>query len=250
MSNLDQVWSSTQADGEFAENNPAPAGVSGVIRISGYRTGKSKKGELYYAVDVVDDAQGYNWGVYKQFTKNGQPHEGSIKSAKITLRQLGLDVQSPAQLDAALAPLVGRYFTYERVASDRANAAGEPFVNTDITGAASPPAQAAPPASTAVQAPTQVQTPNGTATFPAAVPAQAPAAVVPAQIPAATMGMATPDPWPNTNTQTAPAVPQGVPVQQQVVQADPTMAAQQMQQAVQAQQAAQVPGQVDPHPFN
>lgn len=244
MSNLDQVWSSTQADGEYAENNPAPAGVSGVIRIAGKRVGKSKKGELYFALDVVDDAQGYNWGIYKQFTKNGQPHEGSIKSAKITLRQLGLDVQSPQQLDAVLGPVVGRHFTYEQVASDRQNAAGEPFVNTDITGAASPPANAptAPPASTAVQAPTQVQTPAGMASFPSAVPAQA-------------------DPWPAQQPVTAPAQAQGVPVQQAQpvagtaagVVADvshPVQAAHQMQQAVQAQQAQQVPGQVDPHPFS
>jgi hypothetical protein len=223
MTTLDQIWANTSAEGN-TEDKPAPAGTVGVFRISGYRAGKSKKGELYFAIDVVDDAQGYNWGIYKQFTKNGQPHEGSIKSAKITLRQLGIEVQSPSQLDAVLGPIVGRFYAYEQVASDRLNTVtGQPYVNTNITGVASAPtlnvapvqAQAAP--APAVAAPTQVQTPQGVAQFPAAV--------------------ATPDPWPQPQQQVAVA---GQTLDQALT------AAGLMQQQVQAAVAQPI----DQHPFS
>lgn len=163
MSNLDTTWANTQADGEFAEENRPPAGYIGVPRVAGTRAGTSKNsGEQYFAVDLVDDQQGYNWAIFKQFTKNGQPHEGRIKSAKITLRQFGLDVPSPAVLPALLKSLEGRYFAVEAVASDQINTVtGQPYVNTNVTGAASPPAvaapvQTAPPAY--AQTPAQVQT--------------------------------------------------------------------------------------------
>jgi hypothetical protein len=180
MSNLENVWAATSTEGGFDEDKPAPAGYMGIVRIADVRTGVSKKGESYFLVELKDDSHGYSWPIYKQFTKNGQPHEGSIKSAKITLRQLGLDGASPANLEQALKSIVGRYFSVEQVASDRLNTVtGMPYVNTNITGAASAPsgvmgdrilaaaqAQAAP---VQFAQPTQVQTPQGVAAFPSAV---------------------------------------------------------------------------------
>jgi hypothetical protein len=196
----------------------------GIVRIAGYRTGRSKKGELYFAVDLKDDQNGYSWGIYKPFTKNGQPHEGSIKSAKITLRQLGLEAASPQHLEPLLKGIVGRYYSVEQAASDRLNTVtGQPYVNTNITGVASPPAQPVqqapvayqPPAQ--VQAPTQVQTPQGVASFPSAVPGQTldqaltgqpPAAVMQQQVQAAAAQQDNSIPWENGPQGVAPSVVQ------------------------------------------
>jgi hypothetical protein len=178
MSNLESVWAATQADTDgYGEDVIPPAGTVGIARIAGSRTGQSKRGESYFAVDLKDDQGGYSWAIYKQFTKNGQPHEGSIKSAKITLRQLGLDVRSPSQLPQLLKQVEGRHYTYEQAASDRINqVTGMPYVNTNITGPASAPTPNVAPAAPApqVQAPaaTVVQTPQGAAQFPSALPQQ------------------------------------------------------------------------------
>lgn len=198
MTNLDSVWANTQAEGN-AEKNPPPAGTVGILRISGQRAGTSKKGEQYFAIDCVDDTLGYSFAIYKQFTNNGQPAEGKIKAAKITLRQLGIEVASPAQLQSVLPTIVGRFYAYEAVASKDLNpTTGYPYVNTNITGVASAPNLPAQPVAAPapvapapqVQAPTQVATPQGVAQFPSALPPQpgAPAAqYTQPQAPAAVM---------------------------------------------------------------
>jgi len=192
---LEATWAATSADSENEDNVTPPVGTY-IVRIADARSGTSKKGEQYYALDLKDDANGHKWMIYKAFTKNGQPHEGSIKSAKITLRQLGLEVASPAHLEAVLKQVVGRYYAVDVKASDKINQlTGAPYLNTDVTGVVSPPGQnsaplaqhpTAPVAATAYQAGVQQQdalvmtaAPVGH-TFPPAVPSTAPTVVPPA----------------------------------------------------------------------
>jgi hypothetical protein len=197
VTTLDAAWAATTADSENEDNVTPPVGTY-IVRIADARSGTSKKGEQYYALDLKDDANGHKWMIYKAFTKNGQPHEGSIKSAKITLRQLGLEVASPAHLEAVLKQVVGRYYAVDVKASDKINQlTGAPYLNTDVTGVASPPAQANPvPALAQAAAPQYIQAPPivpqqqdalaMTAapvghTFPPAVPGTPPTVVPPAQ---------------------------------------------------------------------
>jgi hypothetical protein len=189
---LEATWAATSADSQSEDNVTPPVGTY-IVRIADVRSGTSKKGEQYYAVDLRDDANGHKWMIYKAFTKNGQPHEGSIKSAKITLRQLGLEVQSPSHLEQVLKTIVGRYYAVDVVASDKVNQlTGAPYLNTDVTGVASPPANVAQPApnvapNVTVQQPVPVQqdalamtTQPGVSTFPPAVPGTAPTVIPPA----------------------------------------------------------------------
>jgi hypothetical protein len=162
VTTLDAAWAATTADSENEDNVTPPVGTY-IVRIADARSGTSKKGEQYYALDLKDDANGHKWMIYKAFTKNGQPHEGSIKSAKITLRQLGLEVASPAHLEAILKQVVGRYYAVDVKASDKINQlTGAPYLNTDVTGVASPPANVAQPVqNVAPQVPqAQVQPPQ------------------------------------------------------------------------------------------
>jgi hypothetical protein len=188
VTTLDAAWAATSADSENEDNVTPPVGTY-IVRIADARSGTSKKGEQYYALDLKDDANGHKWMIYKAFTKNGQPHEGSIKSAKITLRQLGLEVASPAHLEAILKQVVGRYYAVDVKASDKINQlTGAPYLNTDVTGVASPPGQnsaplvqhpTAPVAATAYQAGVQQVVPAAPVghTFPPAVPGTPPTVI-------------------------------------------------------------------------
>lgn len=184
MSTLDAVWSATTADQDGGENVTPPVGLY-IIRIAGTRAGVSKAGEGYFAIDLKDDANGHTWLLYKSFTKDGQPHEGRIKSAKITLRQLGLDVASPTQLEQALKSIEARYFSVEVKASDKVNpTTGAFYTNTDIVGPASAPTVpvtqplVGSQVGAGVLGPV-VQAPVG-ASFPAAVAGTPPTVVAPA----------------------------------------------------------------------
>jgi hypothetical protein len=191
VTTLDAAWAATTADSQNEDNVTPPVGTY-IVRIADVRSGTSKKGEQYYALDLKDDANGHKWMIYKAFTKNGQPHEGSIKSAKITLRQLGLEVQSPAHLEAVLKQIIGRYYAVDVKASSQINQlTGAPYLNTDVVGVASPPAQ-----NVVTGGPTQVPVPDhslvqaqaqatqqqqpGVRTFPPAVPGTPPTVVAPA----------------------------------------------------------------------
>jgi hypothetical protein len=187
VTTLDAAWAATTADSQNEDNVTPPIGVY-VVRIADARSGTSKKGEQYFAVDLRDDGNGHKWMIYKAFTKNGQPHEGSIKSAKITLRQLGLEVASPTHLAAVLPQIVGRYYSVEVKASDKINQlTGAPYLNTDVVGVASAPAaNVAQPAqnmavNVAPSAPVQqdalAMTVQPGYTFPPAVPGTAPTVV-------------------------------------------------------------------------
>jgi hypothetical protein len=173
VTTLDAAWAATTADSENEDNVTPPVGTY-IVRIADARSGTSRKGEQYYALDLKDDANGHKWMIYKAFTKNGQPHEGSIKSAKITLRQLGLEVASPAHLEAVLKQAVGRYYAVDVKASDKINQlTGAPYLNTDVVGVASPPAQPAAPIVQQQDALAMTAAPVGH-TFPPAVPGTAP----------------------------------------------------------------------------
>jgi hypothetical protein len=162
---LNDVWTNTTADSGFEDSVTPPPGVY-IARVPRTNAGKSKKGELYFAVDLKNDD--HSWVIYKQLTNGGQPVDGKIKSAKITLRQLGLEVPSPDQLPAALKTIEGGYYSVEVKASDKINpVTGEPYYNTEVLGKASAPSQPAAPA--------------GASVFPSAVPGQPPTVVAPTQ---------------------------------------------------------------------
>lgn len=173
---IEQGWAAVQADSGYEDDVKPPAGWMGIVQLTGVRAGVSKKGESYFAVDLTNAE--YNWPIYKAITTNGVIQAGKVTSAKITLRQLGVDENTPwPSVEAALKSKVGQWFTVEQKVSDRINPVdGTPYVNTEVVGVASAPAQAAPQAAPAQ--PVAVSAPNpGVATFPPAV-AGTPATVV------------------------------------------------------------------------
>jgi hypothetical protein len=174
VSNVDTVWAATSADSEFEETVQPPAGWMGLASVVGARAGVSKKGETYLAVDLKSQDGQYNWPIYKQLTTNGVVQEGRVKSAKITLRQLGVDPNAPfAQVESLLKAKVGHWYSVEQKASDRINnTTGLPYVNTEILGVSSAPAPA-------TDGSAYVQPQNVVATFPPAVPGTAPTVVAP-----------------------------------------------------------------------
>jgi hypothetical protein len=161
---LEQTWSTTSADSEYGETVQPPAGWLGIVQIASARAGVSKKGETYLAVDLKDESGQFSWPIYKQLTTNGVAQEGKVKSAKITLRQLGIDQNVPfSAVESLLKAKVGHWFAAEQKASNQINQlTGAPYVNTDITGVASPPVNVAQPVqNVAPQVPqAQVQPPQ------------------------------------------------------------------------------------------
>lgn len=142
MSTIEDVWANT-TPGEFSESVQPPAGTGYVIRIADAKFFTSKsKGELTIAVEYATDT--HQWSDVKEITRNGQPVEGKVKSAKILLRSLGVDENTPTTaLDAALKAIIGRYYTADIVTSSAINTTtGLPYLNTEIKG----PAAAPPPA--------------------------------------------------------------------------------------------------------
>jgi hypothetical protein len=199
---FDQIWGATQA-GEVSEDNPPPVGWVGILVVTDGKMAVSKKNETYMAVDFRDEQGGYSWSKIIMLTKNSVPQEGSIKAAKIFLRQLGIDQNlAGAQVHLALQQAIGTYYAAEMQASDRVNAnTGQFFVNTVINSKSAPPAgtaQAAPaqPVSTDLpwDQPAQQAAPvsDVPTTMPPAPqqapPAAAPAFAPPPQQPAPTPG--------------------------------------------------------------
>ena len=144
---IDQAWATTTADSTFEDDVIPPAGWMGIVQVASTRAGVSKKGETYLAVDIKDESGQYHWAIYKQLTTNGVAQDGKVKSAKITLRQLGIDQNIAWPLvDAALKAKVGSWYAVEQKASTTINnTTGVPFVNTEIVGVASAPAQVVNP---------------------------------------------------------------------------------------------------------
>lgn len=160
------MWNNTKADGEFAESNQPPAGWSGIVSIAEAKfaqTGPEKNVPTiiveYRTADGV-----YRWADIKKLTS-----EGRIKSAKILMKDLGLDpnaATTPEGIHAALRSVEGAYYAVAVEASNQLKQDGTPFTNTRIIGRQQASVASQPPA---VQAPTQV----GGHQFPSAVaPAQ------------------------------------------------------------------------------
>lgn len=164
MSNIDQGWAATTAESGFEDDVVPPAGWLGIIQVVGTRAGLSKKGETYFAVDLKDASGEYHWALYKQITTNGVYQDGKGKSAKITLRQLGVDENIAWPLvDAALKAKLGQWFAVEQKASTTLNkTTGFPFVNTEIVGVASAPAQVTQSAQPVTHQPVHQYNPDGT----------------------------------------------------------------------------------------
>lgn len=146
MSTFDNVWASTNPEA-MGDNNPPPAPgmYNATISEAKWFVSKEGQGELTMVIGYRKD-DGYSWSDVRTLTANGQPKEGSIKAAKILLRQLGIPEQTPAgAMPTALKNLVGRAFIVEVTASKQAKPDGTPYLNTNVSGPGTPPQAVAPP---------------------------------------------------------------------------------------------------------
>jgi hypothetical protein len=130
------LWNTTKAEG-FAENEtPAPGMYTVTVTEAKFTmTGESK--DKPTIIVEYRTADGKQWADVKQLTS-----EGRIKSAKILMRDLGLDpdaLTSQEAIHAGLKSIEGRYFTVETKDSTAVNqATGQFYRNTSIHGPAQP----------------------------------------------------------------------------------------------------------------
>lgn len=145
MSTFDNVWATTNPEAMGDNNPPPPPGMyNAVIAETKWFVSKEGQGELTMVVGYRKD-DGYTWSDVRTLTQNGQPKEGSIKAAKILLRQLGIPEDTPAgSMKTVLGNLVGRAFIVEVVPGKQLKQDGTPYLNTNVSGAGTPPQAAAP----------------------------------------------------------------------------------------------------------
>lgn len=126
------LWNSTKAEG-FSENEtPAPGHYTVTVTEAKFTmTGESK--DKPTIIVEYRTADGKQWADVKQLTS-----EGRIKSAKILMRDLGLDpdaLPTPDAIHAGLKSVEGKYFNVEVKESSALNPkTGEFFKNTSILG--------------------------------------------------------------------------------------------------------------------
>lgn len=137
MNDFATVWANAQAT-EF-KNEVPPVGLY-EVRVDSTRAGKSKAGESYVALTLKSGE--HEWGIYKEYTKGGVPHEGRITSLKILMQQLGLpqDIASEQQLIQAFSSVEGQSYMAEVKSGSAVNpTTGEFYKNTDILSKVQPP---------------------------------------------------------------------------------------------------------------
>lgn len=150
MSQFAQVWDATEAGG-VSESVIPPVGMY-EARIADAKLG-TKDADHYLVVEyATTKGEEYRWSDFKWLTKNGSPHEGRIKSAKILLSSLGFPAVTSGTLKDTVEKLPGLEFSVEIVTSSAINAVtGEPYRNTVISHALRPASSDVP--AVQVQAP-------------------------------------------------------------------------------------------------
>jgi hypothetical protein len=127
------LWNNTTADGGFAENEtPAPGHY--VVTVGEAKFALTGEGKDKPTIIVeYRTADGKQWADVKQLTS-----EGRVKSAKILLRDLGLnpdELTSQDTIHAGLKSIEGRYYDVETKDSAAINVStGKPYRNTSILG--------------------------------------------------------------------------------------------------------------------
>jgi hypothetical protein len=126
------LWNQTKAEG-FSENETPPPGVYlvTVTEAKFAQTGENK--DKPTIIVEYRTADGKQWADVKTLTS-----EGRIKSAKILLRDLGLDpdaLTSQEAIHAGLKSIEGTYYDVTVKASNSLNpTTGQPYLNTYVNG--------------------------------------------------------------------------------------------------------------------
>jgi hypothetical protein len=156
MSQFAQVWDSTETGA--TESVIPPVGMY-EARVADAKLG-TKDADHYLVVEyVTTKGEEYRWSDFKWLTKNGAPHEGRIKSAKILLSSLGYPTVTSGTLKETVEKLPDREYAVEIVSSSAINAVtGEPYRNTVVSSALSP-AVSDVPSQVTVQAPAAAAAP-------------------------------------------------------------------------------------------
>lgn len=140
---FNELWDTTQAEG-IAETVIPPYGHY-EVRIAETKLGK-KDSDGYLVIEYATPDGQYRWSDFKWLTKNGQPHEGRIKSAKILLGSLGYPTVAASELQSTLDSLEGKRFRVEVYDSGQANpVTGENYRNTRVIGPVTTPEPAPEP---------------------------------------------------------------------------------------------------------
>lgn len=136
------LWNNTKAEGGFADS-VTPLGSHTITVIE---AGLKMTGALKDVPTIIVEYRapgGEQWADVKTLTTAGK-----IKSAKILMRDLGLDpdtLNSPEQIHAALKAVEGGYYDVTNKESDTINPdTGKRYVNTYINGKASATTPVAP----------------------------------------------------------------------------------------------------------
>lgn len=126
------LWNTTKAEG-FPENETPPPGVY-LVTVTEAKfalTGESKNVPTIVVEYRTQD--GKQWADVKTLTS-----EGRIKSAKILMRDLGLDPEAlttQEAIHAGLKTVEGTYFDVTVKESNSVNATtGKPYLNTYVNG--------------------------------------------------------------------------------------------------------------------
>ena len=125
------LWNQTKAEG-FSENETPPPGVY-LVTVTEAKfalTGESK--DRPTIIVEYRTADGKQWADVKTLTS-----EGRIKSAKILLRDLGLDPEaltSQEAIHAGLKSIEGTYYDVTVKASASVKPDGTPYLNTYVNG--------------------------------------------------------------------------------------------------------------------
>jgi len=125
------LWNQTKAEG-FQKNETPPLGMY-LVTVTEAKfalTGESKDKPTIIVEYRTQD--GKQWADVKQLTS-----EGRIKSAKILMRDLGLDpdaMTSQEAIHAGLKSVEGSYFDVTVKASPSLKPDGTPYLNTYING--------------------------------------------------------------------------------------------------------------------
>lgn len=125
------LWNNTKAEG-FSENETPPPGIY-LVTVTEAKfalTGESKDKPTIIVEYRTQD--GKQWADVKTLTS-----EGRIKSAKILMRDLGLDpdaLTSQEAIHAGLKSVEGTYFDVTIKASSSLKPDGTPYLNTYVNG--------------------------------------------------------------------------------------------------------------------
>lgn len=135
---FEDTWGNADPDAVGGESGKPPAPGTYIVAMKDARAGTSKAGNAYAVISLVDLRTQHEWDVLFGFKT-----QGAANFAKNQIRELGVNVDSVADLDGldtALKEKAGTYYEVEVVAPSDPKYDASTYIR-GVAEAAPPPAQ-------------------------------------------------------------------------------------------------------------